>query len=385
MATKYPKGMREKTNSLEVRWTKEGVAHSKSFPKSKEGEKTAKAFLKSLAEKSAAYDPHLTLGDWSQQWYDNLEKDVQAHKLEESTYEGYKYTLAIIKDALGDMPLDGISVSDIEDGIDNIRKTTTSVDKDGNVTTTVERYSFGQYKKVKSMLGQIFNRAEASGKIERGHNPMDLVKDLRNIERPKPKRENYTEDELTTLYERLPNTRMGHAIKVCLSCGLRGQELLALKVEDIEPDGTVISVNKALKRGEKGRVYTGQTKSTNSDRLAYVPMIAQPSARYLRTNAKNGYIMPNKQGGHLHAEYYRKAYKATVLKTGIEPLVPHRMRHTFTTDMKVKLGIDDMLIMAATGHSDAKTMEGYAHIDVNDRIKAAEKYDAYINSLLNKE
>jgi integrase len=361
--------IRERGKSLEVRWEKEGNSHSKSYPNTPEGKAEAKKFMKSLSSVSTQYCPQLTLAAWADQWYKALATDVEKHKLEESTYVGYQYTLKLIKAQWGELPLTEITVADIEDGIDQIKK------PDGG------KYAFQVYQKVKVMLGQIFNRAESVGKIQRGHNPMDLVLKLRNTVREKPKKEVYTADEFYKLYNELPYDRYGHAIRLCLACGLRSQELLPLRDTDIEPDGSVISVDKAVKIGEKGRTYEAETKTPTSDRLIHVPEFAQPSALYLRRNAVNGYILPNGQGRYIYPTTWRKWYTQAVESVGVDALTPHKMRSTYVTNMDMKAGVAHNVLQTMTGHADLKTMLGYDHPQNDDKATAATKYNTWFNSL----
>ena len=52
-------------------------------------------------------------------------------------------------------------------------------------------------------------------------------------------------------------------MRLFVVCGLRPQELFALRVEDIEPG--ILRIDEALKETEKGSDRIGETKSTSSN------------------------------------------------------------------------------------------------------------------------
>jgi integrase len=374
--------IRRRDTVLEVRWHSENGRHSKSFPATKVGEKEAKKFLRALPDIAPVYEPRLTLGDWSTRWYVDLKDKVREGKLEESTYIGYQYTLALIKAQWGDALLSDVTAEDIDKGLDNIKKKIIKKDANGKVSVTEAPYSFGIYKKIKVMLGQIFHAAVKARKIQRSDNPLLDVEELRDNERKPASKDGYSEADLIQLLTSLPDDKYGHAIRVCVACGLRGQELLPLTVADVEPDGSVIALNKALKRGVTP--YLGKTKTKSSNRIVYVPEFAQASLRWLREHSVNGYILPNKLGGFVKYRSYLTGYRAAVEKAGVAPLPPHCTRHTYTTNMLLKVGAKDLVVMASTGHADRRTMEGYAHAHAEDGIAAAGKYNEYIENIMRK-
>jgi integrase len=352
------------------------------------GGRAAKELRGRLAEIASGpiqIDPNMTLSAWADTWYAALEEHVKADELEESTYEGYKYTKEIIKKVWPSDILTEINAEKIEKGLREVRKPMQIVDDAGNKTISWVSYDFRTVQKIKAMLGQIFKAAVKAGRIERLKNPMLDVDRLKNTERPQSRKAAYTNTEIAKLYRNLSDDRTGHLIRVCISCGFRGQEMLALGPTDIEPDGSMIVIDKAIKRGRKGRAYQGATKTPGSDRTVYVPAIAQPSAKFLRDHAEDNYILPNGEGGHIGWTCYRERYYKAVMDAGVIPIKPHKMRHTYTTLERVRLREADTLVMSNTGHSDIETMEGYTLIQDEEKRAAAERLDEFLRSIIENE
>ena len=337
--------------------------------------------LAELASTSPKYDSHLLFSAWVEAWYKNQETRVEAKEITEGTHEGYSYTKAIVlRMFTAGKCLVDVTAEDIETGMRDVRK---PVKQGGAVEWA--KYDFRTIQKCKAMLGQIFKAAVKAGKIERDKNPMLDVDKLRNTERPEKRKGAYSNSEIAKLYRNLKGDRAGHLVRVCIACGFRGQEMLALGPDRIEPDGSMIEIGEAVKRGRKGRSYIGETKTPKSDRSVYVPAIAQPSAKYLRDNAEDGYILPNGNGGHIGWTCYRERYYKAVMDAGVVPIKPHRMRHTFTTVERVMLRESDSVVMSNTGHTDMDTVEGYTDVRAEDKQAAAGRLDAFLRGLIDKE
>jgi integrase len=307
----------------------------------------------------AQVDGKTSLSEFADVWYKEYDG-----KVEKSTYDSYQYTLAHIKATWGKKAIGKITTEDIEKGLETLA---------GSV-------SFSYLGKVKTMLGQIFRRAEVKGAIRHGYNPMNGLDRLRDTKGGKPKKDAYTIPEIVTMLAKLPETRNGHAIRVMLACGMRAQELLAIKAEDIEPDGSAISITKAIKVAE-GRPYLGSTKSDAGERLVYVPEFAQASAKWLRKNAQqDGWLFLSERGGYMYPRTFRDQYAAIMKELGIRMLTPHCCRHTFNTLHVVKLKTDPKVLQAQAGQSDMETTLGYAHVHDDDKMASASAYNKLIKS-----
>lgn len=367
--------------SVQFRW--DGKTHSE--PVDGRNDKALKERLRELTAKPDGYSLRETLATVGREWFNSLADEVARGRLEESTRAGYEYTLKIIESEFKKDIFSDATPKRIYDGINNVRKTVRRKDKEsGEFIYTIEEYDIGTLRKMRTMMGQIYAYGVFTDRIAPSDDPMPYVPTIKNTKRKPQRKEAYEESEVVTLYNNLEETAIGYAARLCLARGYRGQEVVILKPEDIAEDGSTIQIQKALKRGEKGKYYVGKTKSASSDREDVIPAFARPWAIWLREHAKNGYILPNGSGNHITIEVWRKHYYEAVKKAGIEPLNPHRMRHTATTTMQVRAGISGKVVMAINGQSDERTMEGYNHVDRQAKEIAAEQLDRYMTPKLTR-
>ena len=283
----------------------------------------------------------LTFSSWADTWYKSYQNQVQP-----STYCGYQYTLKLIKAGLGDKILQSILLMDINAYLDSLAS---------------KKYSMSQIRKCKAMLIQIFDYAEDNNLILK--NPARRAK-ITKIQAytlgAKEEKDAFTEDEIKTLEEGLKNDLLGNSILLMLNTGLRTQELLALKKEDIAEDGSYIDVNKAVKTVE-GKPTLGPPKSKKSRRRVPVPKNKRKYALFLREKGNDGLIWsPSGKNSVYGVGSFRKRYYTAIKKLPVRKLPPHCCRHTYVTTLQAK-GVHMEIIAALVGHSDIKTTSNYLH------------------------
>jgi integrase len=378
-----------------------GKPDQKSFyhraPNTPKGEKEALAACRKKAEDFKAhpleYNPAMKIGVLADMWYAYEKQEMEAGRLEESTYKGYGHTLALIKDKWQAWSIGEFSAMTFLEQIYEIKKPVYQKDKDGKFIKGVKKgtflvekhvlYDIGMYKKIKCMMGQIFNYAVLKKFILPVENPMPLVPDLKDSERKKSEQSSYTLEQFVELYKKLSNDVWGHMVRLDLACGGRGQEIRALRDTDIEPDGSMIEVSKAIKRALVGE-KEGKTKTEDSDRFIHVPGFARPSAIFLRNHAINGYILysPRTKKAFCYTGYL-KNYNRVVKDTKVNRRPPHEMRASFIYLMREYVKISDKVLQTMSGHGDRDTMLGYDRPHDVDRQAAADALDALISPLLN--
>ena len=289
-------------------------------------------------------DPALTFGEWADTWYTDYRSQVQP-----STYDGYKYTLKLLKNALGTNKLADllpIHINRFQDRLVN----------DG--------YSLSQIHKCRAMLIQIFRSAEDNGLL--GRNPAQRSKIITakdsKLSSPKRFKDAFTEEEVNLLMEQLPSDLMGNSIRVMLGTGLRVQEIIALKPEDIATDGGKIIVSKAVKM-VGGLPTMGPPKSPKSNRTVPVPKEYCAFARYLRGNGGKQYIWsaPGLNPVYSVGSFRRRYYTAIEKVDGVRRLSPHCCRHTYISRLQAR-GIPMETISKLAGHTEIDTTCGYLHL-----------------------
>lgn len=303
--------------------------------------------------------PSMTVEKWGRRWLDDYSK-----KVEESTAAGYEYTLAHITKHLGRMRVCDVRAVHVEKMLEDM----------------AGEYSQSQVGKCRTMLGQMMRKAEASEMIRK--NPVALA-DRLNYRRVGgkrvPKKDAYTAAEVAALFKGLPNTRIGHSVRLMLATGICTQELLGVTQMDISTDGSVVRIVRAVKIKEGGKMYIGDVKAVKRDRLAQVPPTARTSAIFLRENA-SGWILGGKSGKlPMHPSTYRKFYKAAV--SGVlgadRTLTPHCCRHTYISHLQDG-GADFAVIQALAGQSEKSATIQYIHAQSPAIQRAVEAVESLI-------
>ena len=136
--------------------------------------------------------------------------------------------------------------------------------------------------------------------------------------------------------------------RTAYACGLRIEELLHLKIADIDAERMLLWV-----RGGKG----------NKDRA--VPICNSLLAE-LRTHWKSHrsptYLFPNSQGKPWCAGSIQRAFQIAHRRSGLtKPATPHTLRHCFATH-RLEGGMDLATLQRLMGHSNLSTTLRYVHL-----------------------
>lgn len=144
-----------------------------------------------------------------------------------------------------------------------------------------------------------------------------------------------------------------------IGSGLRTQELLALKKEDISEDRATIKVNKAIKTID-GAAKLGPPKNEQSDRIISIPEDYRKYAVFIRENGAEPFIWSSSVLRPLcRVHTYRNRYKKALEEiSGVRTLLPHCCRHTYVTRLQAR-GVPMETIARLTGHSSINTTNCY--------------------------
>lgn len=316
----------------------------------KEVKEKLKAFNKEMDDGLVTED--MTFEQWATIWFEDYKK-----RLERSTQEGYRYTLRKLVEHFGKMKLKTIKTMHVEQYLQQM--------KDDGLSSSY-------IAKLRGLLFQILNKAEANDFIRK--NPVRFAEKMKN-DGPTKKKESFTVEEVQLLMKHLPYDRIGLSIRVMLGTGLRGQELLALEPQHIEPDGSMIYVRQAVKM-ESGVPYVGTTKSRDSMRDIPVPKKIRPYLMALRSYSKGGkYIWesPRVPERTVNPSSFRKDFKAALEKVeGVRVFTPHACRHTYVSQLQAR-GVDMETIQSLVGHADTQMTEKYLHVQKEIKDNAIEK------------
>lgn len=228
-------------------------------------------------------------------------------------------------------------------------------------------------------------------------NPCDFVilpsKPL--IKQEKETLDFYTKEQLATFMTCLAdmNTRKWEAyFRILAFTGLRRGEALALTWDDIDTKQGLLTVNKAVKRGESGQ-YVGSTKNESSVRTITIDdntikILKAWKAEQAKTLIGFGFnaIQPNqyifskwKDNTPLNTMAPRNALVKICKRFDLPMMNIHGFRHTHCS-LLFEAGVPMKDVMERLGHSDIQTtMNIYTHVTKESKNKSAQMFAKYVN------
>lgn len=304
-------------------------------------------------EAGAVPSSNVLFSEWAEIWYADHQSQVQP-----STFHGYQYTLKILTDYFGKREIQKIKPMEISAFFEYLKRVS---------------YSASYMLKCKSMLIQIFDAAEANEVTT--SNPARKAKIKRTVptlydDSKENEKDAFTEEEIKELKAKLRDDLLGNSIMTMIGTGLRAQELLALRPEDIAMDGSSITVNKAIKM-VGGTPLLGPPKSDRSKRVIPVPEDYRKNTIYLRYYGGKEFIWTSRrESGLFDVGVFRKQYyKALQAVPRVRKLSPHCCRHTYVSTLE-KHGVPMEQIARLAGHTHIAVTDRYLHVD-NETLSIA--------------
>lgn len=137
-------------------------------------------------------------------------------------------------------------------------------------------------------------------------------------------------------------------VKIALRTGMRHQEILSIRRENIDSNRKTIWIPKA-KTGSREQPITPDLANYLCQRLEMLP----PGSPWLFPSAGS-------RTGHVHT--IRKAFRRTAERAGLDPnqITPHTLRHTVVTHL-VQAGVDLPTVQRISGHKTLAMVARYAH------------------------
>ncbi len=215
---------------------------------------------------------------------------------------------------------------------------------------------------IRAYLQLLIRRGKSNSCVNQGINAIkfyyEVVLDMPNlfyeIERPRKEKKLPTvisKEDVLALIEQTNNIKHRCIVELLYGSGLRRNELLSLKIEDIDSKRMLVRVKQA-----KG----------NKDRITLLSQNALQDLRsYYKTWKPKEYLFEGQKGGKYSGQSVVKVVKTAAHKAKIRITVtPHMLRHSFATHL-LEAGVDLRQIQVLLGHSSSKTTEIYTHVATN--------------------
>lgn len=156
-------------------------------------------------------------------------------------------------------------------------------------------------------------------------------------------------EEVLRLIEAAPSRRARLLLQTAYACGLRIEELLHLRVSDIDSARMVIRVRQG--KGRKERL------------VPLSPRLLAELRSYWHWQRPRTWLFPGQRPEQpLTASHLQRLCQRLVVQLGLtKRATPHTLRHSYATHM-LEAGVDLRTLQAILGHNSLQTTATYLHV-----------------------
>lgn len=169
--------------------------------------------------------------------------------------------------------------------------------------------------------------------------------------------------EVKLLIDSITNLKHKSILSSIYSTGLRLEECLNLKVNDIDSENNIIRIRSG--KGNKDR------NVLLSDKL--IVLLRQYYKQYKPTK----YLFEGQNGGKYSASSVQSIMRTALNNSNIKKHVtPHTLRHSFASHL-LESGTDIRVIQEILGHNDIRTTQIYTHISSANIKSVKSPFDSF--------
>lgn len=340
---------KRKDNRYKKSYTRNGV--TKYFYGATEAEATAKKELYiQQCQKAPNFNDKLLVSDWMDEFLLDVEQRVSR-----ATYVSYRSVINThINPFIGDIRLTELQAHDI-------RSLISKLTQNGKSTRTIE-YAY-------VVLNAALSMAVDDGFIPK--NPAHRIKRAKVITKEKTV---VSAHQLQKLLQSIDDKPFYRLIYITANTGLRREEILALRLKDVNEITQSITVAQTLHYDEREVYITPTTKNKTSNRTirldAQTMGMVKQQIKYVE-NLKmttfgyqdNHLLFPTSKGLPIFPNNVSKRLKGYAAKANLPASFTfHSLRHTHAT-LLLQEGVNYKAVQERLGHATAKvTMDSYAHV-----------------------
>ncbi|QGU95845.1 tyrosine-type recombinase/integrase [Clostridium bovifaecis] len=187
----------------------------------------------------------------------------------------------------------------------------------------------------------------------------NLAMAVEPIKIQKKERTYLSTEEVEKLIEEIDHSLIKLVVQTLYYTGLRINECLNLKIDDVDLDNKVIHVIEG--KGNKNRDIP-----INQHLLILFENYINNERIYVGSN----YFFATKKSGKLSAPYVNSVLRDTVTRLGWKKHVTaHILRHSFASNL-IKKGVNLVYVQKLLGHSNLKVTSIYTHANMEDLDKS---------------
>lgn len=318
--------------------------------------------IKALENGDIGISSKMTVKRWAAEWLETYKKPTVTDK----SYKNYKRHVNLISEEIGSLKINEVNDMHLQ-----------------KILNSREGFSYSEAKHLKDTIKAIFKKARASRLLL--YDPAEF------LEMPKTKKGTHrsvTETERSWIFKTAETHHAGLWVKMMLYCGLRPGECMALQWKDIDFKEKVVRVQKAK---ESGSNDIKSPKTDAGEREIPIPDIFIGDLEQAAQGPfKPVFTQKTNDKPHTESSFYKSWHnflremdiamgailyrnriiqsKLELISSGLSPLEPYCLRHTFCTDLRDK-GIGLTEAAELMGHDDVSvTANIYTH-RMNDQQK----------------
>ncbi len=156
-------------------------------------------------------------------------------------------------------------------------------------------------------------------------------------------------------------------LSLIYSAGLRGREVINLKIGDID--------------FERATIHIRQSKYKKDRIVPLSPSLAKGLQKYLQAEHPHIWFFNGKQRGQYSNRGLSWIMRETLKKTGIKKQVSlHSLRHSYATHL-LEEGLNIVTLKDLLGHANITTTMIYLHVAQCEQIKAHSPFDSLYNQI----
>ena len=333
------------------------------FKTKQEAIKKKNEALRELERKTLATGPQRKLGDYLEDWIENVHKD----NLRISTYVKYKKHIKYIVSDLGEIWLQKLTP-------EQVTRFYTKKIKDGLSSKTVHG--------IHGVLKLALDNAVRWNYVSK--NVCDLVKPPRVVSREVVPLDI---EQARMLLESVREHRLEVLLTMAIVTGMRRGELLALTWSNIDFERHSLQVVHTVDYIPKYGYVQTEPKTKAGKRLIRLPaflmdMLKAHRVQQEEQRSKVGtawenrdLVFPDLKGGYFNPNYLLRVFKKILENAGVPHMHFHDLRHSAATIL-LCMGINIKVIQSLLGHSDISITLGlYSHLLPTMQQEVVDKWD----------
>ncbi|MDV7137176.1 site-specific integrase [Williamsia muralis] len=311
------------------------------------------------------------------------------HGLRPATLAGYRAVMVPVVSELGEIAVQKITKSDIDDLVARLRAGGIAKAVRGGHSAVTRPWKPRSVNLMLTVLGAVLDSEMKQGRVAR--NVVTLVD---RIPQERKSLSTFTAGEVRQFLDSVATDRIRHAWHLALS-GLRRGEICGLRWADVDLDNGMLTVGNNRVMAGAEIVENGPKTAASARTLPLTPELAaelrSAKARQaverlaLGTDYGPGaHVVVDEVGDPLRPDTLSARWERAVTAAGVPTIRLHDARHTCATLMHLQ-AVPLSVISAWLGHTDASfTLRTYAHSQ-NDALKAAAtSYGALVSKRVNE-